>query len=60
MRLIKEMVFHKGLLKHQLFSENPPKMEFFVLEIFQQKVFQISLGCQTWFYLFLKLLMGYF
>ena len=55
MRLIKEMVFHKGLLKHQLFSENPPKMEFFVLEIFQ-----ISLGCQTWFYLFLKLIMGYF
>ena len=29
-RLVKEVVFHNGLLKHQLFSENPSKMEFFV------------------------------
>ena len=60
-RVVKEVVFHNGLFKHQLFSENSPKMEFSVFwKDFSNKIFPQSLGCQTWFYLFLKLLMGYF
>ena len=61
MRLFKELVFHNGLLEHQLFSENPPKMDFFLFrKDFSKKFFSQPLGCQTWFYLFLKLLMGTF
>ena len=40
MGLFKEVVFHNGLLKHRLFSEPPPKMDFLcVLKKFQPEHF---------------------
>ena len=61
MRLFKELVFHNGLLEHQRFSENPPKMDFFcVSKRFQQEIFSATLRLPDLVLLVSKTTHGYF
>ena len=58
MRLFKELVFQIGLLEHQLFSKNPPKMDFFLCfeKISARNFFRNPQVARLGFtYLFLKL-----